>query len=224
MGPGRKEKRKVMRKMRLALMWIALATISAESIAMSMNDIRREARVITDRMGYELGLSNRQYNDVYEINFDFLYQANEVLDDMIFGYDDAIDYYYYLLDMRNEDLMAEEAARNDLLLLFDGTRSLCNSITGKNSSGQEDNLILMEKQLLSDVLDRFARYMREEGDKMTPQEVIKVKKVVSELYKVASRLSKGNGYSRENRLDTSKYINKLLKQTNKEILRNETDK
>ena len=126
--------------------------------------------------------------------------------------------------MRNEDLMAEEAARNDLLLLFDGTRSLCNSITGKNSSGQEDNLILMEKQLLSDVLDRFARYMREEGDKMTPQEVIKVKKVVSELYKVASRLSKGNGYSRENRLDTSRYINKLLKQTNKEILRNETDK
>lgn len=94
-----------MKKMRFALMMIALATISAESIAMSMNDIRREARFITDRMGYELGLSNRQYNDVYEINFDFLYQANEVLDDMIFGYDDAIDYYYYLLDVRNEDLM-----------------------------------------------------------------------------------------------------------------------
>ena len=95
-----------MKKMRLALMMIALATISAESFAaMSMNEIRHEARFLTDRMGHELGLSNRQYDDVFEINFDFLYQANEVLDDMVFGYDDAIDYYYYLLDVRNEDLM-----------------------------------------------------------------------------------------------------------------------
>ena len=97
---------KVMKKMRFALMMIALATISAESFAaMSMNEIRHEARFLTDRMGHELGLSNRQYDDVFEINFDFLYQANEVLDDMVFGYDDAIDYYYYLLDVRNEDLM-----------------------------------------------------------------------------------------------------------------------
>ena len=95
-----------MKKMRFALMMIALATISAKSFAaMSMNEIRHEARFLTDRMGHELGLSNRQYDDVFEINFDFLYQTNEVLDDMVFGYDDAIDYYYYLLDMRNEDLM-----------------------------------------------------------------------------------------------------------------------
>ena len=95
-----------MKKMRFALMMIALVTISMESFAaMSMNEIRHEARFLTDRMGHELGLSNRQYDDVFEINFDFLYQANEVLDDMVFGYDDAIDYYYYLLDVRNEDLM-----------------------------------------------------------------------------------------------------------------------
>lgn len=92
--------------MRLALMFVALAAISAESFAaMSLSDIRREARFLTDRMGHELGLSNRQFEDVYEINFDFLYQVNEVIDDMVYGYDDAIDYYYYLLDMRNEDLM-----------------------------------------------------------------------------------------------------------------------
>ena len=95
-----------MKKMRLALMFVALAAISAESLsAMSLNDIRREARFLSDRMGFELGLSNRQYEDVYEINFDFLYQVNEVIEDMVFGYDDAIDYYYYLLDVRNEDLM-----------------------------------------------------------------------------------------------------------------------
>lgn len=95
-----------MRKMRLALMFVALAAISAENLAaMSLSDIRREARFLSDRMGHELGLSNRQYEDVYEINFDFLYQVNEVIDDMVYGYDDAIDYYYYLLDVRNEDLM-----------------------------------------------------------------------------------------------------------------------
>ena len=95
-----------MKTMRLAMMFVALAAISAESYAaMNLFDIRREARFLTDRMGYELGLNNRQYQDVYEINFDFLYQVNEVIDDVVYGYDDAIDYYYYLLDVRNEDLM-----------------------------------------------------------------------------------------------------------------------
>ena len=95
-----------MKTMRTAIMFIALAAISAESFAaMGLTDIRREARFLTDRMGYELGLSTRQYDDVYEINFDFLYHMNEVIDDVVYGYDDAIDYYYYLLDVRNEDLM-----------------------------------------------------------------------------------------------------------------------
>ena len=95
-----------MKKMRFALMFVALAAISAKSFAaMNLSEIRREARFLTDRMGHELGLSNRQFDDVYEINFDFLYQVNEVIDDVVYGYDDAIDYYYYLLDVRNEDLM-----------------------------------------------------------------------------------------------------------------------
>lgn len=92
--------------MKVTIMFVALAAISAESFAaMHLSDIRCEARFLTDRMGHELGLSNRQYNDVYEINFDFLFLVNEVIDDVVYGYDDAIDYYYYLLDVRNEDLM-----------------------------------------------------------------------------------------------------------------------
>ena len=95
-----------MKAIRLSILLIALLAINAESFAaMSLSDIRREARFLTDRMGHELGLSNRQYNDVYEINFDFFYQVNEVIDDVVYGYDDAVDYYYYLLDVRNEDLM-----------------------------------------------------------------------------------------------------------------------
>ena len=54
-----------MKKMRFALMFVALAAISAKSFAaMSLSEIRREARFLTDRMGHELGLSNRQFNDV----------------------------------------------------------------------------------------------------------------------------------------------------------------
>lgn len=95
-----------MKAMRLSFLLIAMIAVNAVSFAaMSLSDIRREARFLTDRMGHELGLSNRQYNDVYEINFDFFFQVNEVLDDMVYGYDDAVDYYYYLLDVRNEDLM-----------------------------------------------------------------------------------------------------------------------
>lgn len=95
-----------MKAMRLSILLVALMAINAESFAaMSLSEIRREARFLTDRMGHELGLSNRQYNDVYEINFDFFYQVNEVIDDVVFGYGDAVDYYYYLLDVRNEDLM-----------------------------------------------------------------------------------------------------------------------
>ena len=126
--------------------------------------------------------------------------------------------------MRNENLMAEEAERNDLLVLFDQTRARCNAISGKNSTGEEDNLILLEKQLISDVLDRFARYMRDEGDRMTPDEVAKVKWTVQELYKVVSQLAKGRSYSRENRLDTSRYVNTLLKQTNRGTLRDGKNK
>ena len=95
-----------MKRMKLALMFVALAAISADSwAAMNVSDIRLEARFLTDRMGHELGLSNRQYEDVYEINFDFLYHVSEVIDDVVYGYDDAVDYYYYLLDVRNEDLV-----------------------------------------------------------------------------------------------------------------------
>ncbi len=71
--------------------------------AMSKSKIRTSARFLTDRMAYELDLTPRQYDDFYEINYDFLYEANLVMDDVMRGYRDAIYYYYTLLDRRNED-------------------------------------------------------------------------------------------------------------------------
>lgn len=115
--------------------------------------------------------------------------------------------------MRNEDLMSNEANRNDLLLLFDYTRNVCSKISGKNAEGQDDAVLIMEKQLLSDALDKFARYMREEGDQLSPQEVKEIEKILRELSKVAAQLSKGRRFSKENRINTAGYINNLLKQT-----------
>ena len=116
--------------------------------------------------------------------------------------------------MRNEELMADQAARNDLLMLFDTTRINCAKISGKNANQQEDSLILLEKQLLTDAIDRFARYIREEGERLTPDEVVKIRSVLIEFNMVAARLAQGKSYSQENRLNTSEYINNLLKQNN----------
>ena len=94
-----------MKTFRTTLMMMTLALVSMSATARLSNaEIRREARFLSDRMRYELNLSYAQFNDVYEINYDFLWNVNEIIDDVMFGYDDAVDYYYYLLDVRNEDL------------------------------------------------------------------------------------------------------------------------
>lgn len=91
-----------MKKIMLSLT-LALVGIS-QMFALSTSAIRNHARFLSDRMAYELDLSAAQYDDVYEINFDFLYSANRIMDDVVFGYRDAIEQYYTLLDIRNEDL------------------------------------------------------------------------------------------------------------------------
>lgn len=91
-----------MKKIMLSLT-LALVGIS-QMFALSTSAIRNHARFLSDRMAYELDLSAAQYDDVYEINFDFLYSVNRIMDDVVFGYRDAIEQYYTLLDIRNEDL------------------------------------------------------------------------------------------------------------------------
>lgn len=90
-----------MKKIVLAAM---LALLSLDMMALSESRLRDYARFLSDRMAYELDLSPMQYDDCYEINYDFLYAADRIMDDVIFGYIDAIDRYYDYLDYRNEDL------------------------------------------------------------------------------------------------------------------------
>ena len=69
-----------MKKIRIALMTLALATISMSAYArLSDSEIRREARFLSDRMRYELRLSRAQFEDVFEINYDYLWNVNEII-------------------------------------------------------------------------------------------------------------------------------------------------
>lgn len=55
--------------------------------AMSISKMRQNTRFLTDRMAYELKLTPRQYNDVYEVNYDFINNVRYLMDDVVRGYD-----------------------------------------------------------------------------------------------------------------------------------------
>ena len=59
-----------MKKMMFTL--IAMLTIAVQANAMSYEQARNEALFLTDKMAYELNLSDAQYEAVYEINLDYL--------------------------------------------------------------------------------------------------------------------------------------------------------
>ena len=59
-----------MKKMFFALM--TMLTISVQMSAMSYEQARNEALFLTDKMAYELNLTDEQYEAAYEINLDYL--------------------------------------------------------------------------------------------------------------------------------------------------------
>lgn len=72
--------------------------------AMSISKMRQNARFLTDKMTYELRLSMVQYDDVYEVNYDFINNIRYIMDDVVRGYGYAVERYYEYLDIRNDDL------------------------------------------------------------------------------------------------------------------------
>lgn len=62
--------------------------------AMSISKMRQNTRFLTDRMAYELKLTPQQYNDVYEVNYDFINNVRYLMDDVVRGYDYALERYY----------------------------------------------------------------------------------------------------------------------------------
>lgn len=99
-----------MKKMLMTSIMMMVLSIST-MLGMTTSSIRTNARFLSDRMAYELDLTPMQYDDVYEINFDYIYAINRIMDDVVRGYHYAIDEYYELLDERNEDLSYVLTAR-----------------------------------------------------------------------------------------------------------------
>lgn len=90
---------------RIMLMILAVITGTVVcSAAMSNSKVRKETRFLTDKMAYELNLSTEQYNDVYEINYDFIAGIRYLMDDVMRGEEWALHRYYDYLDVRNDDL------------------------------------------------------------------------------------------------------------------------
>jgi hypothetical protein len=71
-----------MKKIVLASM---LALLSLNMMALSETRLRDYARFLSDRMAYELDLTPMQYDDCYEVNYDFLYAVDRVMDDVVYG-------------------------------------------------------------------------------------------------------------------------------------------
>ena len=80
-----------MKKMMIAL--VAMLTIAATGKAMSYEQARNEALFLTDKMAYELNLTEEQYEAAYEINLDYLMGVT--------SYDDVYGTYW---ERRNLDL------------------------------------------------------------------------------------------------------------------------
>lgn len=93
-----------MKKLTTLWMMILMLCVSIPASAMSMSKVRQNARFLTDRMAYELNLTSMQYDDVYEVNYDFIDNIRYIMDDVVRGYDYAVDRYYEFLDYRNDDL------------------------------------------------------------------------------------------------------------------------
>mgnify|MGYP004447281231 CR=1 FL=1 len=67
----------------LVLAAVAVANMNAMSISRSS----REARFLTDKMAWELGLNNAQIEDIYEINFDYFRSLANIYDNNMYAYE-----------------------------------------------------------------------------------------------------------------------------------------
>ncbi len=64
---------------RLFLLFL-IAASSVSAFALSYNEARKRAWFITDKMAYELNLTNEQFDRAYEINLDYLLSVNTARD------------------------------------------------------------------------------------------------------------------------------------------------
>ena len=80
----------------LAALMILMTSVVASAQPMSVYAMRNNARFLTDRMAYTLGLPAAILDDLYYINYDYICGVNDYLDDVALGYryDDYMEVLY----------------------------------------------------------------------------------------------------------------------------------
>jgi hypothetical protein len=68
----------MMKKLMISLMFMLAISVSAS--ALNNTDARSIARFLTDKMAYELNLTNEQYEAAYEINYDYFLNLSDYND------------------------------------------------------------------------------------------------------------------------------------------------
>ncbi|MCI5779711.1 MAG: hypothetical protein MR051_07875 [Lentisphaeria bacterium] len=106
--------------------------------------------------------------------------------------------------MNRENVMAEELLRRETLLRFDALRGMCAAISGG------DEVLMLEKQLIANALDNLAIYLRTEASNLTSEEIGELNRLTREVERILHVLRSGRSFSRENRLDSSAYIDALV--------------
>lgn len=101
-----------------ATMALVVVATTAMAHPMSHAAMRNNARFLTDRMAYTLGLSAALIDDLYYINYDYICGVNDYLDDVALGY------YYddYMAVVRERDYALQRIltpAQWTLLLGYD---------------------------------------------------------------------------------------------------------
>lgn len=93
---------KAIRTFLLALVLAFFGQTASYARPMTGEELRFNARLLTDRMVYTLGLSSGCIDDLYCINYDYLYGVNDYLDDIALGR--RYDEYMYVVEMRDDAL------------------------------------------------------------------------------------------------------------------------
>ena len=110
--------------------------------------------------------------------------------------------------LRREDTMALEVLRINMRSSFDGARS-------RAAYRGRDEVREAEIRLLRWALDSMADYLRENISYMEAAELKSVQDKVNAIRQITEELHRGKAYSREQKLDTSLYVNGLLVQEKK---------
>ena len=101
-----------------AALAIMMMSIAASAQPMSVYSMRNNARFLTDRMAYTLGLSAAILDDLYYINYDYICGVNDFLDAVALGY--RYDDYMEVVYARDHALRRLLTARQwELLMTYD---------------------------------------------------------------------------------------------------------